>query len=179
MDLLLSLLIFIFSFSVQANERFYFAASMGPSYITGNEDAASSLLGTNLSLAGGFKLKEVSLEFGGKRMQVSSEGVGSKDYETKLSNSLFNLGARVWLDQVFSLKAGLVVHHLDMTVYKNDTRQRSMEVDGDFLSWYGGMGFLAVLSRNSEFFIESSIYPLIDQRMYFIDIEAGMRFYLY
>jgi len=178
MRLLYLFFILVLPLSLQAKGQFYSAISMGPSYVTGNENAYSSLIGTNLSLQGGLQINSASLEFGAKRLQVSSEGVGSKDYETKVINSLFNLGTRLWFDRVFSIKASLVVHHLEMRVYKNDLRQKSMEVDGEFLSWYAGMGFLTQLNSTLEFFIESSINPLIDQRMYLIDIEAGLRFYL-
>ena len=81
-------------------------------------------------------------------------------------------------DQIFSLKAGLASHMVEMDIYQGPTDLKSAEDDGEYIGIYGGMGIISPMNKQSDLYFESTLYPVSEISIYFIDIEIGVRFYL-
>lgn len=175
------ILITIMMFMTQASfakNAFYLAAGAVPMYGSGEGDETSSLLGTGISIAGGVRFGPTAFEGGLKRLTVTNDEIGDDKYSTEVKNSIFFGGGRLFFDEIFSLKAGISTHMVEMDIYQGATHLKSKEDDGEFFGIYGGMGIVTPMSKFSDIYFESTLYPVPDIGIYFIDIEIGMRIYL-
>lgn len=176
---LILILMLIISLNAFARDGVYIAAGGDiPMYGSGNSDSTSSLLGTGISATGGVHLEHVALEFGFKQLTVTNHELGNDKYDSEIKNSVFYGGGRLFFDQVFSLKAGIASHSVAMNIYKGGTHLKDEENNGKYLGLYGGMGILTPLCKYTDLYFESTLYPVPDIGIYFIDIEVGFRFYL-
>lgn len=169
---------FVLSSNVFANNAIFVAAGAVPMYGSGEEDATSSLLGTGISLSGGLRIGSIAFEAGLKRLTVTNDEIGDDKFSTEIKNSIFFGGARLFFDQIFSLKAGLASHKVEMDIYQGPVHKKSEEEDGEYIGIYGGMGIVSPMNKVTDLYFESTLYPVPDIGIYFIDIEIGVRFYL-
>lgn len=176
--IILFLLLSITITSAYAKNAFFLAAGAVPIYGSGDSDEISSLLGTGISVSGGLRLNTAAFEIGLKRLTISNEELGNDKYSTEIKNSIFYAGGRLFFDEIFSLKAGISSHIVEMDIYKGASHLKNLENDGDYLGLYGGMGIVTSLNNYSDLYFESTLYPVSDIGIYFIDIEIGYRFYL-
>lgn len=170
--------ILLTSLNVFARDGVYIAAGAVPIYGSGDKEETSSLLGTGISASGGFRLSHMAFEMGLKRLTVTNKELGNDKYETEVKNSTFYGGGRLFFDHIFSLKAGIASHNIEMDIYKGPNHLKNKENDGEYIALYGGMGILTPLHKYSDLYFESTLYPISDIGMYFIDIEVGVRLYL-
>ncbi len=166
------------SFSGLAGDGIYLAPSLFPVYGSGGDAGKSSMLGTGIAITGGLKLKNIGIEVGAKRFTLSNEEIGDKSFDSEIKDSIFFGGARLFLNNIFSLKAGLGIHHFEMDLYEGNVHLTNDEQDGSSLGLYGGMGIMHELNKTTDFYYESTLFSVPDVDMYFIDIEVGLRFFL-
>lgn len=177
----MKVLITLFSFffitaHLHAKNAMYFSATMLPLYASGNHASKSALLGTGFGVSGGVRLGTAGFEISGKRFKVESEHIGDKDFDTRIFDSLFATTARLYLDK-FNLKFGLAMHNLDMEVSKNNSRRKDLEDNGTYVGLLGGMGINHEMG-DTDFYFESTLYPIPDVDLFIIDFGIGLRFYL-
>lgn len=101
--------------------------------------------------------------------------MGDSKYDSELKNSLFYGGGRLFLSKVFSLKGGLTISNIEMSLHQGSTRLTSEEEDGEYIGFYGGMGILHPLNAQTDFYYEATLYPVSDIGFYFVDFEFGFR----
>lgn len=178
MKIIFLLIILISTSNLFAKDSFYLSFGAAPVYGSAEGDSKSSLLGTAISFAAGARFKATAFEIGVKRFTISNDELGNDSYDTEIKNGIFFGGGRLFIDNIFSLKAGLASHNIEMDVYKGLTHLTSEEDDGEFIGLYGGMGIVTTLNKKSDLYFESTLYPISDVGLYFIDIEIGVRFYI-
>lgn len=171
-------ILLVFSHHTFAKDGVYLAAAAVPIYGSGSADAKSSLLGTGIALTAGLRIQNVGFEGGVKRLTVTNSELGNDDYDTEIQNAILFGGARLFFSNIFSFKAGLSSHNLEMDIFKNGTRLESAEDDGEYFGIYGGMGIVSPMTKETDLYFESTLYPVSEVDIYFIDIEIGLRFYL-
>lgn len=171
-------LLSIISFSTYAADGIYLSASALPIYGSGNDESTSSLLGTGVAVTAGVRLINLAFEGGVKQLTVKNKELGNDKYDTEIKDTVIFGGARLFFNEVFSLKAGLSSHRMDMDIYQGQTHLKSKEDDGEHFGVYAGMGILTELSRTTDLYVESTLYPVSDIGFYFVDMEIGIRFYL-
>lgn len=177
MKLLFGLFIIIF-YSDCFAQAIFFSPSLNFTYASGGDEEKSSLIGTGFGIGGGIRYGTSVFEIDVKRNKVSSGQIGSKDYDTTIYDTIFSGGFRLILNEIFSIKAGLANHYIEMDIYESGVKKKDLESDGEYLGFYGGMGILHQLSHFSELYLESTLYPLPDVDMYFVDMQFGLRWYL-
>jgi len=172
------IIILLFTSSAFAREGIYLSTSLFPVYGSGTSSEKSSLLGSGISFTGGLRLRSLGLEVGAKRFTTSNKQLGDDKYETEIKDSIFYGGGRLFLSEVFSLNLGLAIHYVEMDIYEGSNHLKSEEDGGESLGIYAGMGIMHPLARNLDVFYESTLYPISDIGLYFVDMQLGIRFYL-
>lgn len=156
----------------------YFSTSAVAMYASGSPESLSSLFGPSVALAGGFRMNTMAIEIEFKKVNLSSTQIGNKDYDSTVSDGLFSTGIRLFPNRIFSLKAGISTHFIEMDISKNNTKQSEDESDGEFFGLYAGMGITREFTPLIHGFLESTLYPLPDINIYLVDMQIGLRFYL-
>lgn len=174
----LTLILLCLSLTSFAGEGVYFGAAFSPTYGSGETSAKSSLSGIGVGISGGVRIQSVGIEFGAKRFTLTNDPMGDSSYDSELKNSLFYGGGRLFLNKIFSLKAGLAMHQVEMDLKQGSSRLTSEEEDGDYIGLYGGMGILHPLNQSTDLYYEATLYPVPDIGFYFVDFEFGLRWYL-
>jgi len=172
------LIFIVLSPGLWAADGIYLSTSLFPVYGSGNSEAKSSLLGTGISGVGGVRLKNIGFEMGAKRFTTTNKQLGDDKYETEVKDAVFFGGGRFFLSDIFSLKASLSMHYIEMDIYQDSAHLKNDEEDGEYLGLYGGMGIMHPIGKNLDLYYESTLFPVPDIGFYFIDIELGVRIYL-
>lgn len=164
---------FLFSTSIYA--QVYMEGALGMSYSSSDKDSLSSMTGNLIHLGGGYRVGISSLEAGFSQTAQDNESLGDKKYDSQLSKSSFYLGGRLFLQNILSLRAGIEHSLLKSEIYRNNTREKSQEINSTVTNFYFGAGIFHELSQNSQVFAESILMPLADNDQYFLNILFGLR----
>lgn len=156
----------------------YFSTSAVAMYGSGSPESLSSLFGPGVAMAGGFRINSIAAEIEFKKVNLSNTQIGNKHYDSRINDSLFLTGFRLFPNRIFSLKAGIANHFIEMDISKNHVKQSDNESDGEFLGFYAGMGISREFSQSIQGFLESTLYPLSEINIYLVDMQIGLRFYL-
>lgn len=168
----------LLSFKTLAADGVYFAASLLPVYGSGNDDSKSSMLGIGVSAVGGIRIKAAGFEMGVKRLTITNKELGDDKYDSEIKNSAMFGGGRLFISDIFSLKAGVAMHYIEMDLYQGSTHLTDEEDDGEFFGLYAGMGIMHPINNRTDLYYEATLMPVSDIGMYFVDMELGIRFYL-
>jgi hypothetical protein len=147
------------------------------SYSNSENNGMSALTGSAIGISGGIRMNTVGFELTAKRFSLNNEAIGDSEYSSKLKDSTFSGGIRLFIQNRFSFKLGIIFHNLEMDIFKNDIRQKQDEYDGDFFGLYAGMGINHKISRELDFYLESNLYPVPQAKFSLIDFEFGLRLY--
>ena len=164
--------------TLAASHSLYIAPSAVSMYGSGESTALSSLFGPSVALAGGLKFHSAAFEFEFKKINLSNESLGDEDYKTQLQSSIISIGTRLYLNRLFSIKAGLAEHFVKMNIEKNGESKPNEESDGEYFGFYGGMGIMRDFTPQLQGFLESTLYPIPEIDIYFVDSQLGIRIYL-
>lgn len=156
----------------------YIAPAMNLAYGSGSGDSKSSLLGPSFALAAGMRANNIGAEMEFKQIKLTNSQIGNKDYDTEIYDTIFSGGVRFFLQNVFSIKLGLSQHFVEMNINKDGQSLDNEEEDGQFFGFYGGMGIIHQFTKDSEVFLESTLYPVPDIDMYIVDMQLGLRILL-
>ena len=171
--------IFILLFSFKSwGQNLYLAPALTMGFSSGDSEAKSSLLGPGIALSAGARFGVSMFEIEYKRFKFSGSQIGSPDYDTQVYDSIFSGGLRVLLNNIFSIKAGLAIHHFEMDIFKDDIRQENIENEGEFIGFYAGMGIAHNISKMGQLFLESTLYPVSEVNLFIVDMQVGYRIYL-
>lgn len=173
------LIILLFSVAkVSARDRFFTSLSLSPVYGLGSEDSDSAFLGPGFEFNLGYKKQKYSYELAYKQFKIKNDEVGHDGYDSKLVNSVILVGSGFRYSNDTYLKAGLASHNIVMEVLKGTSRLKNDEDTGQFLSIYGGGGYIFKKSDSNQFFIESNFFPVLDIEITFFDFKIGYTFLL-
>jgi hypothetical protein len=172
--------ILIFSINSYANNGYYLSIGAAPTYGSSADNSKSSMTGIGITAAGGIRMNNLALELVLKQIAVDNSGIGDENYDSEVKNFMGGIGTRMFMGDFLCLKAGVVNQSFTMDIYRDNQHLSNKEFDGSTFGFYVGMGGNVKMDKMTDIYFESTLIPSgQDADMYFVDIEFGLRLYLF